>query len=52
MLAACATENLYEGFKAREAMRDPIAQPAVAPVLPSFRDYESERARMLDPSRP
>jgi hypothetical protein len=51
MLAACASENLYEGFKTREAMRDPLAQPGGGSVLPSYQDYEAERTRLLEPAR-
>jgi hypothetical protein len=51
MLAACATENLYEGFKERETMRDPLARPGGGSVLPAYQDYEAERARLLDPAR-
>lgn len=51
MLAACATENLYEGFKTREAMRDPLGQQARAPALPAFQDYDAERARLVEPAR-
>ena len=50
-LVACATENLYEGFKAREAMREPGAQHDAASGLPAYRDYEAERNRLLDPNR-
>ena len=48
LLAACASENLYEGFKAREAARDPVAGQNVRSALPSHPDYEAERARLLN----
>lgn len=51
MLAACASENLYEGFKAREATRDPVAGPGTASMLPAYRAYEAERSRLLDHAR-
>ena len=50
-LVACATENLYEGFRAREAMRDPRAPYGAASGLPSYHDYEAERNKLLDPNR-
>jgi hypothetical protein len=48
LLAACASESLYEGFKAREAMREPLAQPGTASPLPSYADYEAERTRLME----
>ena len=51
MLAACASENLYEGFKARETTRDPVAGPRSTSTLPAYRDYEAERSRLLDRER-
>ena len=49
LLTACASENLYEGFRAREATRDPLAPPATGSLSPSYDSYQSERARLLDP---
>ena len=51
MLAACASENLYEGFKAREAMRDPLADQRPASTLPAYPDYDAERRKLLEPSQ-
>ena len=48
LLAACASENLYEGFKAREATRDAVAGAGTASMLPAYRAYEAERRRLLD----
>jgi len=47
MLVACASENLYEGFKARETMRDHMATGPIAPSkLPSPHHYEAERREL------
>jgi len=51
MLAACASETLYQGFKSREATRDPLAQQGERSVLPSYQDYQNERSKLLEPPR-
>ena len=47
-LVACASESLYEGFKARESMRDHVTTGPVPPSpLPSSHHYEAERSKLL-----
>lgn len=50
-LAACGSENLYEGFKSREATRDPLAAESGRSALPPYAGYEAERHRLLDSGR-
>lgn len=47
LLTACASENIYEGLRAREAVRNPAPDARPAPQSsPSYQDYEAERKKL------
>ena len=44
--AGCSAGNVYEGVRQREAVRNVPPEPAPAPQLPSYQDYEAERKKL------
>jgi len=46
LVAGCSAGNVYEGVRQREAMKNTPPEPAPAPRLPSYQDYETERKKL------
>ena len=46
VLAGCSAGNVYEGVRQREAVKNAPPEPAPAPQLPSYQDYEAERKKL------
>ena len=46
LLAGCSAGNVYEGVRQREAVKNVPPEPAPAPQLPSYQDYEAERKKL------
>jgi len=46
LLAGCGAGSVYEGVRQREAVKNVPPEPAPAPQLPSYQDYEAERKKL------
>jgi hypothetical protein len=46
LLASCSAGNVYEGVRQRDAVKGAPPEPAPAPQLPSYQDYEAERKKL------
>jgi hypothetical protein len=46
LLSGCSAGNVYEGVRQREAVKNIPPEPAPAPQLPSYQDYEVERKKL------
>jgi hypothetical protein len=46
LLCGCSAGSVYEGVRQRETVKNVPPEPAPAPQLPSYQDYEAERKKL------
>ena len=46
LVAGCSAGSVYEGVRQREMVKNVPPEPAPAPQLPSYQDYEAERKKL------
>jgi len=46
LFCGCSVGNVYEGVRQRDAVRNVPPEPAPAPQMPSYQDYEAERKKL------